>query len=117
DQLQGSTEYHIPVVLRLEGELEVSILEKTLQTIVSRHEVLRTILLSEAGVGYQQIIPAEDWILDQVKTTESLLESAVKTYLITPFDLSKDYKLRSCLYDLGNQKYVLTCVFHHIASD
>ncbi|MFH7023807.1 condensation domain-containing protein, partial [Flavobacterium sp. FlaQc-50] len=25
--------------------------------------------------------------------------------------------LRSCLYDLGNQKYVLTCVFHHIASD
>ncbi|MFH7023815.1 hypothetical protein, partial [Flavobacterium sp. FlaQc-50] len=29
DQLQGSTEYHIPVVLRLEGELEVSILEKT----------------------------------------------------------------------------------------
>ncbi|MGO4773901.1 amino acid adenylation domain-containing protein, partial [Flavobacterium sp. W22_SRS_FK3] len=38
DQLQGSTEYHIPIVLRLEGALEVSILEQTLQEIVSRHE-------------------------------------------------------------------------------
>ncbi|UFH41822.1 non-ribosomal peptide synthase/polyketide synthase [Flavobacterium cupriresistens] len=118
DQLQGSTEYHIPTVLRLEGVVDVSILEKTLHSIVSRHEVLRTILLSEDGVGYQQVIPAEDWTLDQVKIEDkTLLESSLQDYLMSPFDLAKDYKLRSCLYDLGNQQYVLACVFHHIASD
>ncbi|MFH7013662.1 non-ribosomal peptide synthase/polyketide synthase [Flavobacterium sp. FlaQc-52] len=118
DQLQGSTEYHIPVVLRLEGELEVSILEQTLQTIVLRHEVLRTVLLSEEGVGYQEVISPRNWMLDQVKIRDrSLLESTVKTYLMSSFDLSKDYKLRGCLYDLGNREYVLACVFHHIASD
>ncbi|WP_260850329.1 non-ribosomal peptide synthetase [Flavobacterium anhuiense] len=118
DQLQGSTEYHIPTVLRLEGALDVSVLEQTLQSIVSRHEVLRTVLLSEDGVGYQEVIGVEDWILDQVTVTDAaLFENDLQEYLIMPFDLSKEYKLRSCLYDLGNQQYVLACVLHHIASD
>ncbi|WP_222104900.1 non-ribosomal peptide synthetase, partial [Flavobacterium anhuiense] len=118
DQLHGSTEYHIPIVLRLEGALDVSILERTLKTIVSRHEVLRTILLSEEGVGYQQVIGWEDWMLDQKKIKDAaLLPSILQDYLQVSFDLSKDYKLRGCLYDLGDQKYVLACVFHHIASD
>ncbi|WP_144221438.1 non-ribosomal peptide synthetase [Flavobacterium anhuiense] len=118
DQLEGSVAYHIPIVLRLEGALDVSVLEQTLQSIVSRHEVLRTVLLSEDGVGYQKVIGVEDWILDQVTVTDaSLFENDLQEYLIMPFDLSKDYKLRSCLYDLGNQQYVMACVFHHIASD
>ncbi|WP_281925879.1 phosphopantetheine-binding protein, partial [Flavobacterium collinsii] len=66
DQLEGSVAYHIPIVLRLEGALDTLILEQTLQSIVSRHEVLRTILLSEDGIGYQEVISEKEWILDQV---------------------------------------------------
>ncbi|SNS01129.1 non-ribosomal peptide synthetase [Flavobacterium sp. ov086] len=118
DQLQGSTEYHVPSVLRLEGALDISILEQTLQEIVSRHEVLRSLLLSEDGIGYQEIISAESWSLDQLEIEDALmLESSLQDYLMRPFDLSKDYKLRSCLYGLGNNQYVLANVFHHIASD
>uniref|UniRef100_UPI000A9AC614 non-ribosomal peptide synthetase n=1 Tax=Aquimarina longa TaxID=1080221 RepID=UPI000A9AC614 len=118
DQLQGSTEYHIPIVLRLEGSLDISILEQTLQEIVSRHEVLRSLLVSEEGIGYQEIIGAEDWSLDiEEVSSEMLLKSNLENYLIRPFDLSKEYKLRSCLYTLGGDQYVLACVFHHIASD
>ncbi|WP_205410234.1 non-ribosomal peptide synthetase [Aquimarina longa] len=118
DQLQGSTEYHIPIVLRLEGSLDISILEQTLQEIVSRHEVLRSLLVSEEGIGYQEIIGAEDWSLDRIEITdETALESNLEDYLTHPFDLSKEYKLRSCLYALGGDQYVLACVFHHIASD
>ena len=118
DQLQGSTEYHIPTVLRLEGPLEVSILEQTLYEIVSRHEVLRSMLLSEDGIGYQEIISAENWSLEQLKIEDvSKLESSLEDYLMRPFDLSKDYKLRACLYNLGINQYVLASVFHHIASD
>ncbi|REG90461.1 non-ribosomal peptide synthetase, partial [Flavobacterium aquicola] len=118
DQLQGSTEYHIPIVLGLEGALEVSILEQTLQEIVARHEVLRSMLLSEDGIGYQEIISAEDWSLDQAIVSDDLsLENNIADYVNKPFDLSKDFKLRACFYTLGNEKYVLACVFHHIASD
>ncbi|MGO4773884.1 amino acid adenylation domain-containing protein, partial [Flavobacterium sp. W22_SRS_FK3] len=118
DQLQGSTEYHIPTVLRLTGALEVSILEKALHEIVSRHEVLRSMFLSEDGIGYQEIINAENWSLEKLEIQDiSILESSLEDYLMRPFDLSKDYKLRACLYDLGNNQYVLASVFHHIASD
>ncbi|CAI2767110.1 non ribosomal peptide synthetase [Flavobacterium collinsii] len=118
DQLEGSVAYHIPIVLRLEGALDTSILEQTLQSIVSRHEVLRTILLSEDGIGYQEVISEKEWILDQVEISDrSLFENILQDYLRIPFDLSADYKLRGCLYDLGDQKYILACVFHHIASD
>ncbi|WP_075343709.1 non-ribosomal peptide synthetase [Tenacibaculum agarivorans] len=119
DQLQGSSEeYHIPAVIRLEGALNISVLEQALKTIVDRHEVLRTNILSKEGVGYQEIIEAKDWCLDKSKVTgEEELSKVLQNYLTVPFDLSKDYKLRACLYDLGEDKYVLACVFHHIASD
>ena len=60
DELQGSSEYHIPMVVRISGDLDVQLLEESLQEIVFRHEVLRTNIISEEGVGYQQIINSED---------------------------------------------------------
>ncbi|OXB20629.1 condensation domain-containing protein, partial [Flavobacterium tructae] len=117
DQFGGSAEYNMPIVLHLDGTVSISILEEALQTIVSRHEVLRSMLLSEEGIGYQQIINAEGWSLDTEIISDELLKNQIADYLNQPFDLSKDYKLRACLYTLGNQKYVLACVFHHIASD
>ncbi|MGO4773893.1 amino acid adenylation domain-containing protein, partial [Flavobacterium sp. W22_SRS_FK3] len=118
DQLGGSTEYNMPIVLRLDGTLNSPILEESLKTIVSRHEVLRTNLLSEDGIAYQEIISSENWSLDQaIVSDDKILKSTIADYLNKPFNLSKDYKLRACLYTIGNEKFVLACVIHHIASD
>ncbi|SEC23103.1 amino acid adenylation domain-containing protein [Tenacibaculum sp. MAR_2009_124] len=118
-QMNGSSEeYHINTVIRLEGDLDVKILEETLKTIVSRHEVLRTVIYEEEGIGYQKVIPVNDWSLQKVVTSEQTnLEKEVHDFMNITFDLSKDYMLRCGLYDLGKNKYVLACVFHHIASD
>src|SRR5258708_2627966 len=40
--LEGRPVYHVPLILRLEGSLDCSALERALQEIVQRHEVLRT---------------------------------------------------------------------------
>ncbi|WP_075344662.1 non-ribosomal peptide synthetase [Tenacibaculum agarivorans] len=118
DQFEGTVTYHLPTVIRLEGALNIDALEKSLKTIVARHEVLRTNLIADEGIGYQNIINEENWSLDQEKISEEeTLKTALHDYINIPFDLSNDYKLRACLYDLGNQKYVVACVFHHIASD
>ncbi|MDB2556025.1 amino acid adenylation domain-containing protein [Flavobacteriaceae bacterium] len=118
DQLEGTLAYHIPIVTRLEGALDILLLEQTLQKIIFRHEVLRTNLLSEEGIGYQEVIEAKSWSLDQeIIKDRDLLTSHLESYLMEPFNLSSDYKLRSCLYDLGNNQFVLACIFHHIASD
>jgi len=119
DQLHGSLEYHIPVVLKLKGTLEREILHSALKKIVSRHEVLRTVIYSEEGIGYQQVLEVDDWNLDyrDVVGEVSVLEDDISSYIAIPFDLSKDYMFRACLYDLGGSEYILAGVFHHISSD
>src|SRR5690606_29401239 len=93
DQLGGSAEYNMPIALCLDGALNISILEESLQTIVSRHELLLTNLLSEEGIGYQEVISAKNWFLErEAISNEELLENQLNKYLNAPFNLSIDYK-------------------------
>ncbi|MEM6717316.1 MAG: condensation domain-containing protein, partial [Cyanobacteria bacterium P01_C01_bin.147] len=119
DQLQGSLEYHMPFAFRLSGDLDVNALSLSLQEVVSRHEVLRTVIFSEEGVTYQKVLSADDWSLSltDITTDNSSLAEDLQSFLSTPFDLGSDYMFRSCLYDLGDKEYVLAGVFHHISSD
>jgi acyl carrier protein len=56
DRLEGrSTEYNIPLGLRLRGELNEEALERAVKTIVGRHESLRTHFEEEEGEAVQKI--------------------------------------------------------------
>src|SRR5437879_891422 len=56
DRLEGaSTEYNMPGSLRLRGELDVEALEKAINTIVERHESLRTHFAEVEGEPVQVI--------------------------------------------------------------
>jgi len=70
DRLEGSIQYHLPAVLRLKGNLSLEALEHTLQAIVNRHEVLRTVILERGGNGYQHIMTADRWRLDITEDLE-----------------------------------------------
>ncbi|WP_233899291.1 non-ribosomal peptide synthetase [Tenacibaculum piscium] len=119
DRLQGSVEYHIPFVLKLSGDLDKTALSSSLKDIVARHEVLRTVICSEEGTGYQEVLSPYGWepIFKDMTNDVSTLMKDLKGFLSSPFDLNSDYMLRSCLYDLGDKEFVLAGVFHHISSD
>src|SRR5215475_6023132 len=56
DRLEGrSTEYNMPEALRLRGELDLEALERTINTIVERHESLRTRFAEVEGEPEQVI--------------------------------------------------------------
>jgi len=120
DQLQGSSEYHMPFAFRLSGVLDPSLLSKCLRTIVSRHEVLRTVIVSDSsGTARQEVLSGNDWELmykDMSRNTVDLF-ATIAQYITQPFDLSKDYMLRCCLYNQGNNEYILVGALHHISSD
>src|ERR1700761_391230 len=65
DRLEGSVQYNQPSVLKLTGELDTAVLERTIKAIISRHEVLRTVIKEHEGRGYQEVIPADGWRLTQ----------------------------------------------------
>src|SRR5436853_1582086 len=57
DQLEpGSPTYNIPLAIRLSGELDVQALERSLNEIVRRHEVLRTRFVAVEGKPTQEIL-------------------------------------------------------------
>src|SRR5690606_34193623 len=64
DKLQGSLAYHVPGVFRIVGGLDKNILEESIRFILRRHEVLRTLIVEEDGLGYQQVRGAEDFEIE-----------------------------------------------------
>src|SRR5215207_4633919 len=53
----GGPAYHIPVLLRLEGPLDVEAIRRSIDEIVKRHEVLRTVFDADEGHPSQTVLP------------------------------------------------------------
>lgn len=120
DSIEGSRHYHIPTILRLQGFLKIDILENALQQIVNRHEILRTTIHIDNGELFQQVSPANEWMMERAILPEGedwLLNKWIEQYVQTPFDLTKDTLLRVKLVRLCDNEHLLIVVMHHIASD
>ncbi|MBO9203417.1 MULTISPECIES: non-ribosomal peptide synthetase, partial [Niastella] len=122
DRLQGSLQYHIPAVFKLEGILDASSLEASFKEIIQRHEVLRTVINEQDGVGYQQVQPGNDWLMEQTTRASILLsgitlDEYIRGQVLRPFDLSADPMLRVILVEITATSHILITVIHHIAFD
>ena len=118
DQFKGSKEYDMPLILNLKGNVQPAILEKTLKLIISRHEILRTMLLSNEGNGYQKIVSEDQWSLAQQTISENeSIEAQIDKFVAIPFDLALDYKVKAKLFKVSEENFVFACVFHHIVGD
>ncbi|WP_405402095.1 amino acid adenylation domain-containing protein [Streptomyces sp. NBC_01104] len=119
-QLEGpSATYNIPVVLRLEGEVDAEALGAALRDVVERHEVLRTVFPAHDGGPYQHVIAPDalEWQLSVVEVGAGELDAAVAAAEQQVFDLTTDVPIRAWLFDAGSEGQVLVVVLHHIASD
>jgi amino acid adenylation domain-containing protein/non-ribosomal peptide synthase protein (TIGR01720 family) len=122
DQLQGSVQYHMRGAFRISGALDTASLERAFQAIVNRHEVLRTVILQEDGMPYQQILEKDGWHMgitddDRYKNAPAQLHAYITTLFNIPFDLSRDHTFRAHLVTLSPDEYMLVIVIHHIAAD
>ncbi|AKJ04229.1 non-ribosomal peptide synthase protein (TIGR01720 family)/amino acid adenylation domain-containing protein [Archangium gephyra] len=125
DQLQSeSTAYNIPYALRLEGRLEREALERALEEVVRRHEVLRASFKSHEGEPVMHLAEAPRLPLQPVDLSEMDAEQrrgAVEWYASEessrPFELSRAPLLRATLVRLGEREHVLLLTVHHIVFD
>ncbi len=121
DQMEGSTQYHISAVLNLKGNLNIEAISHALQTMINRHEVLRTVFLEEEGKAYQFITDTKGWHLQMIDGSaykeDGDLQYYIQQFVRKPFDLSRDYMVRASLIALSGQEHVLVVAMHHIASD
>ncbi|TWH51405.1 amino acid adenylation domain-containing protein [Dulcicalothrix desertica] len=117
--------YNIVIGLSMNGCLNSSAFERSLQEIVGRHEVLRTTFSQDEYGNPIQIINESNHIsiittdlsyLSQAEQ-EQQLEKIVTKEALRPFNLESDCLLRVHLYRLADNNHVFVAVMHHIVSD
>jgi amino acid adenylation domain-containing protein/non-ribosomal peptide synthase protein (TIGR01720 family) len=116
--------YNNTMTLRLKGRVDVETLNRSLQMIVDRHEILRTRfeMMDEdpCQIIEQTInlhIPVVDLshMIDQQR--EDTLEGLIKEESNRPFDLSSDPMIRVQWVRLSGEEHILLATMHHIVSD
>ncbi|MDS1347099.1 non-ribosomal peptide synthase/polyketide synthase [Planktothrix agardhii] len=124
DQLQpNSALYNIPMVLRLQGNLNQGALEQSLWSICDRHEVLRTNFVTINGQPTQIIQTTRETISVVDLQDLPIQEQAEKTQQLKqkqatqPFDLAKESLIRITLVVLSETEHLLLVCMHHIISD
>ncbi len=122
--MPGTPAYHIPLPLRLRGELDIAALKLALDGLLERHEALRTTFAPNADGPIQVVNPPCSVEIEQVDLSmhrESEREPTLREFLIAqmrkPFDLGRDAMLRASLAKLDREEYALQLVVHHIAAD
>ena len=116
--------YNVPAGIRLEGRLDVEALERTLQEIVNRHEVLRTRFESVNGTPKQiveAVMPVGLEIVDlkdlSKQEREVRMQQKLREEASLAFDLKRGPLMRVRLLRLDDQEHVLLLTMHHIVSD
>ena len=126
DQLiPGDISYNVHVTVCLDGMLDFSALERSLNAIVLRHEGLRTTFMAYEGQA-RQVIAAPKYIsLACLDLKESILTENKRALVSRlameeaqrPFDLVQGPLFRSSVLELGREEHVLLLTMHHIVSD
>lgn len=111
----GGTEYLVPVVLRLRGELDPGALSHALTRLVARHEVLRTRYRTDPAGDPVQVVDPPFPVEAVVEDAEP--DAVVEEELSRPVDLAAGPVLRARLVRVDAREHVLVLVVHHIATD
>ncbi|BET96662.1 hypothetical protein TCT1_15830 [Xenorhabdus sp. TCT-1] len=121
----ASQAYHIPVALRLTGQLNHHALTTALDRLVARHESLRTRFVLVENQPSQQIDPADIGFalscqdlrqLDPALHLDRVTELATLEAQ-TPFDFAQGPLIRGQLLQLADKEHVLLLTQHHIITD
>ncbi|ERT14647.1 hypothetical protein O185_02615, partial [Photorhabdus temperata J3] len=123
-QLEGGSEaYHIPLALRLQGNIDVEAVQRALDTLFARHESLRTVFVSVGGEPQVQILSPDRGFLLHLHDLRGVKDAATKiTHFIeeeahAPFDLCHGPLIRGRLILEHQNESILLLTQHHIVSD
>lgn len=119
---KNNTAYNIPSVFQIDGVPNIEFLQKSINVLIQRHELLRTIFFLEKENVFQKLDGLKHVLNVKVvntKTTYSagVIPPEVNEEIHTPFDLMGGNLFRVTLFVFDNSISILTIVFHHIIVD
>ncbi|MGF1676308.1 MAG: amino acid adenylation domain-containing protein [Rivularia sp. (in: cyanobacteria)] len=119
-----TTAYNIAIAWRFTGNLDITLLIKSLNIIVERHEILRTSFVAVDGQPTQVIVPKLRLSLPIYDlrfllkvTRQNEIEKLTKQEAKYPFNLTEAPLLRVKLLQITDNENILLLTLHHIIAD
>ena len=121
---EGSAHYNLPGYFLLHGAFREDAFQRALQSLLNRHEVLRTRFATIGGEACQVIVESYELpftrhdlsaLTDEQKGEEA--QRLMREESARPFDLRADLMLRVRLLKLSDELHLILYTLHHIASD
>ena len=126
----SSGNYNIPLAFNIEGDFDIHGAKQALLTLINRHVVLRSTVISQydkedsSSIQFQ-LLPEQnhfDWLHTDLSATSTneqplLLAERLSFQANSAFDLLTELPLRAELIQLSQASQVLVLTFHHIAID
>lgn len=120
----GNVAYSIPEAFVLSVPVNLATLQKTVDLLIARHEVLRTGFHEEEGEIYQSIEPEAHTRVESTDLTGLPEEEAadrcralIREHARRPFDLRRPPLLRVHVFRAASGRDVLFLNIHHILAD
>ncbi|NBI30769.1 condensation domain-containing protein, partial [Chengkuizengella marina] len=113
---ESGTEYNMPVIIKLDGDLDTGKIEDIFRKLIKRHEVIRTSFEIIDGQIIQKIHEEIDFTIEYIKGDNKNEQNIIDKF-IRPFDLSKPPLLRVAILDSTEDNNILMVDMHHIISD
>ncbi|PFJ51515.1 hypothetical protein COJ02_24690 [Bacillus thuringiensis] len=110
------TLYNIPNVFIINGKVNTKKLEKSIREITSRHEILRTNILTVDGEIVQKVNKDFEFHLEETCNFENGVENIIKNF-IKPFDLEKELLFRSKIVKISENSMLFMFDISHSIMD
>ena len=115
-----SAAYNVFMPARIRSAVDVDALQKSLESLASRHACLRTTFDDSRGKLTQEVhdvLTPEFQIIEAGELTESELQELVSLESQRPFDLESGPLLRLVLFRIRNDDWIALAMSHHIVVD
>jgi thioesterase domain-containing protein/acyl carrier protein len=114
-----SSGMNIPFCFRIEGDLNLAALERSLEQLMCRHDVLRTSYPQQNGEPVRAVAPpGSDRLSVEVEDADgNTVGRRIEQEACRPFDLERGPLLRVKAFRLGAQEHLLSIALHHIIFD
>ncbi len=125
EQLQPmGAAYNVPCAVRLSGALDVDAMERSLNELIQRHEVLRATFPTQDGKPVVRLLPelrlslaVEEVPLAAGQSLEERARELATEDAQLPFNLEQGPLIRARLLRLAPDEHLLLLSLHHIVSD
>lgn len=111
-----STNYNVPIVLKVAGEIDIPRFEKAIHELLYHQDILRTNYIGDGDATYQYLNDIETFHVKILKDQNKEIKEIYYDF-VRPFCLEKDLLIRVAYVEDKNMDHYVIFDFHHIVCD